>query len=87
MSSEELEEKIADQSGIELLPLDLNDDDEPAKKSDAGSYHSDGSLSSLSIDDIDAGGRASGAKGKRKPRVPLIQVSIVIKFSCIHMHV
>ena len=85
-SSEELEEKIADQSGIELLPLDLNDDDEPAKKSDAGSYDSDGSLSSLNIDDIDAGGRASGAKGKRKPRVPLIQVRIIIKFSFIHMH-
>ena len=74
MSSEEETEKIADQSGIELLPLDLNDDDEPAKKSDIGSYHSDGSLSSLGIDDIDAGARAGGARGKRRPRVQLIQV-------------
>ena len=81
MSSGEIEDKIADQSGIELLPLDLNDDDEHTKKSDVGSYHSDGSLSSSSIDDIDAGGKAGGAKGKRKPRVPLIQVSIIILFS------
>ena len=79
MSSEEETDKIADQSGIELLPLNLNDDndDEPAKKSDIGSYHSDGSLSSLGIDDdIDAGARVGGAKGKRRPRVQLIQVCI-----------
>ena len=82
MSFEEETEKIADQSRIELLPLNLNDDndDEPAKKSDIGSYHSDGSLGSLGItyidDDIDTGARVGGAKGKRRPRVQLIQVCI-----------
>lgn len=75
MSYEEETEKIADQSGIELLPVDPHDDDEPAKKSDVGSYHSDGSLSSLGIDDTDAGARAGGARGKRRPRLQLIQVS------------
>ena len=76
LSSQEEIEKIADQSAIELLPIEHNEDDgEAVKKSDVGSYHSDGSLSSLGLgDDIDAGGREAGPKGKRKPRIALIQV-------------
>jgi len=80
LSSEEETEKIADQSGIELLPIDQNGNDEPAIKPDVGSYHSDGSLSSLGLgdDDIDAGGRAGGVKGKKRPRTELIQVCIYL---------
>ena len=78
-SQEDLEtEKIADQSGIELLPVNLNGSSEPAKNTDAVSYHSDGSLTSLGIgDDIDAGVRGAGAKGKRRPQMKLIQVCYV----------
>lgn len=74
MSSEEETKKIADQNGIELLPLY----DKLAKKLDVGSYHSDRSLSSLGSDDIDVGARAGDAKGKRRPRVQLIQVCICL---------
>ena len=73
MSDKETE-KIAYQNGIELLPLD----DKPAKKLDIGSYHSDGSLSSLRSDDIDPSTRAGSAKGKRRPRKDLIQVCICL---------
>ena len=76
LSSQEEIEKI-NQSAIELLPVDRNEDDgKAAKKSDVGSYHSDGSLSSLGLgdDDIDGGAREAGPKGRRKPRISLIQV-------------
>ena len=76
---EDLEtEKIADQSGIELLPVNLNVDSEPTKKADVVSYHSDSSLTSLAIGgDIDPGVRGAGAKGKKRPQMELIQVCYV----------
>lgn len=80
MSQDNLIEKVADQSGIELLPLNDvgNDGDMPAKKSDVDSYHSDSSLSSLGKDETEGGGRVAGARVK-KPRIELIQV-------CTHMY-
>ena len=73
-SQEHLEtENTADD--IELLPVNQNGDSEPAKKSDVVSYHSDGSQTSRGIgDDIDAGIRGAGTKGKRQPRTELIKV-------------
>ena len=62
---------------IELLPPNQNGDSEPAKNADV-SYHRDGSQTSLGIgDDIDAGVRRAGAKGKRQPRTELIKVCYV----------
>lgn len=76
LSSQEGIEKIANQSAIELLPIGRDEDDgKLAKEPDVGSYHSDGSLSSLGLgDDTDAGAREAGARGRRKPRIQLIQV-------------
>ena len=78
MFSEEEMKKIADQNGIELLPLNLNS--EPAKKSDVASYYSNGSLNSLgNNDDIEASATVGGARDKRRPpQVQLIQVCLVL---------
>jgi len=65
-------DKIADQSGIELLPLGNAPDDDD--KSDVGSYHSGGTASVQSNDTTDAGDRVGGAKVK-KPLMKLTQVS------------
>ena len=76
LSSQEEIEKIADQSTVELLPIHLDeDDDEPAKKSDVGSHHSDDSHGLKGIGDVtDTDTRETSAKDRRKPRTPLIQV-------------
>ena len=68
--SQEETEKIADQSVIELLPL--GKDEKPTKKSTSGSVGA--------YDDVDAGPKAGGAKGKTRPEIPLIQVCILIRF-------
>jgi len=82
-SIEEGIDKIADQSGIELLPLNSAADEDDGKKSDVGSYHS-GTLSTQSHDSVDAAGRVGGVKAK-KPRMELTQVIVVtcllVKFS------
>ena len=66
MSCKEMKRRV-DQSGIELLPFD----NEPAKELSVESYHRNGALS---IDNIHTGVRAGGAKGKKRPNKPLIQV-------------
>jgi len=73
-SVEEGIDKIADQSGIELLPLDNAAEEEDDRRSDVGSYHS-GTLSTQSHDTVGVGGRVGGARVK-KPRMELTQVSI-----------
>lgn len=75
---------MADQSGMELLPLNQNENDynEPAKISDDGSSHNQWLIPYPNIDaldeNIDSGARGNGAKGKRRPRMELIQVCIFI---------